>query len=184
MTCPFKLVLLDRDGVINKDLSNSVRSLNEFEILDGVPQAIALLNKNRIKVAIVTNQAVVGRGELAMEGLEEIHEYLQSELAKHGAHVDAIYVCTDKDPSPRRKPEPGMLLEAIAYFQVPPSETLMIGDAMRDLQAAHKAGCPTILVETGKGLQTCTHPELESCAPAYTFPDLPTVVDFILNGKI
>ena len=87
-----KLILLDRDGVINADRPNSVKSREEFVLLPGVIPAIKLLNKAAIPIAIVTNQAVVGRGELTEEGLEDIHTYFKEILKMEDAFIDKIYV--------------------------------------------------------------------------------------------
>jgi D-glycero-D-manno-heptose 1,7-bisphosphate phosphatase len=150
----YKLIILDRDGVINQDRPDSVKSWEEFQLIDGVPEAIAKLNEAGLKVVIVTNQAVVGRKELSHQGLQDIHSRLLSILKTQGATIDEIYVCTDTefDNSMRRKPMPGMLLEAMADFNATPQETIMIGDDLRDLQAAANAGCLKILVKTGKGV--------------------------------
>ena len=153
---PYKLILLDRDGVLNKDLATSVRSLQEFKIIPSSLEAVAHLSQQGLKIAVVTNQAVVGRGELSRHELEKIHAYLQQEIQKAGGHIDKFYVCTgtEVEPHKRRKPAPGMLLEALDDFNVPPQETLMIGDALRDLQAAKSACVESILVRTGKGEKT------------------------------
>lgn len=148
--------MLDRDGVINVDRPNSVLSVDDFELLPDVPQAIALLNQHHIPVAVVTNQACIGRGELAWVNLEDIHQKMKTLLAQKGAHLDQIYVCPDISIAPhfRRKPAPGMLQEALRDFKARPSYSPLIGDAYRDLQAAASIGCPRILVRTGKGKMT------------------------------
>ena len=156
MPATYQLILLDRDGVLNEDLPTSVRSLEDFKIIPSSLKAISLLSQKGFKVAIVTNQAVVGRGDLPLEELEKIHTYLRQEIQQSGGHVDKIYVCTDTEIEPhnRRKPAPGMLLDALKDFDVKPHETVMVGDALRDLQAAQNAGVESILVRTGKGTLT------------------------------
>ena len=153
------LILLDRDGVINKDLPQSVRSLGDFEILPGVCEAIGRLTRAGHKIAVVTNQAVVGRGEMSEDELERIHAYLHQEVKNAGGRLDHIYVCTDTqvEPHQRRKPAPGMLLEAMEAFSSPAHQTLFIGDADRDMEAAHRAGCRMLLVRTGKGEMTLSN---------------------------
>ena len=153
------LILLDRDGVINKDLPQSVRSLGDFEILPGACAAIARLTRAGYKTAVVTNQAVVGRGEMTQDELARIHTYLQQQIDNAGGHLDHIYVCTDTqiEPHMRRKPAPGMLIEAMEAFSSPAHETLFIGDADRDMEAAYRAGCRMLLVRTGKGEKTLSH---------------------------
>ncbi len=150
-----KLVLLDRDGVINKDLPTSVRKREEFTLLPRVGEAIRRLNEAGIPVAIVTNQAVVGRGDITDADLEDIHLHMAALLKEKGAFIDLIFTCTSADKDdPRRKPNPGLVWEALETFEVQPQEAVLIGDALRDLEAAHKAGCPSILVRTGKGAET------------------------------
>ncbi|MDC0344732.1 HAD-IIIA family hydrolase [Alphaproteobacteria bacterium] len=152
---PIKCVILDRDGVINRDLPSSVRSIKEFEMLPGVPEAIAALNQKGVSVALATNQAVVGRDELSHEDLDLIHQHMEEQLLQHQAHLDKIFSCTSCDDNhPDRKPRPGMLLKAMDFFKVGPEHTLFIGDALRDLTAAQRAGCHFSLVRTGKGLKS------------------------------
>ena len=145
------LLLLDRDGVINQDLPQGVRRREDFHLIPGSLKAIADFKKKGVRVAVVSNQALVGRGELSPQGLDALHQFLQDELALLGAQIDHFFVCTDKDPSARRKPAPGMLLEAMALFQASPLETVMVGDDLRDFEAARGAGCSFVLVRTGKG---------------------------------
>lgn len=156
MALPYDLVILDRDGVINVDRAESVRSPHEFLLLPGVADAIALLNAEKVPVVIATNQAVVGRGDLSLGGLDAIHAHMAHLLNKAGAHIDHIFYCTDVDglTSNRRKPAPGMLFEAMDRYDVSPNRTVMIGDAMRDFDAAHCAGCDFYLVRTGHGEHT------------------------------
>jgi D-glycero-D-manno-heptose 1,7-bisphosphate phosphatase len=180
---PYSLVLLDRDGVINKDNPQSVHSVAEFEILPGVPQAIQRLNKTGKNVALVTNQAVVGRGDISPEILETIHAHMVSELKKEDAFLDHLYICTDTSvlPHNRRKPAPGMLLEAMADFKAAPSTTVMIGDATRDYQAALSAGCSFILVLTGKGEKTLEDAHFDRTQALAICKDLGDAVAWLLG---
>lgn len=152
----YDLVLLDRDGVLNQDLTDSVRSLEDFRLLPNAMKAVAYLSEKGLKIALVTNQAVVGRGELSYRGLEEIHEKLVDAIHQAGGHLDHLYICTDVKipPHNRRKPAPGMILEALEDFTVDPLRVLMIGDSLIDLQAAKAAGVKSALVRTGKGKLT------------------------------
>jgi D-glycero-D-manno-heptose 1,7-bisphosphate phosphatase len=180
-----KLVLLDRDGVINVDRPNSVKSKEEFILIPNVIPAIRRLNDVKIPVGIVTNQAVVGRGEISEDILNEIHGYMNDLLRREGAFVDKIYVCTSSDPlHPHRKPNPGLLLEALQDFQVPPEQAVLIGDDLRDLQAARAINCPRILVRTGKGEKVLAEGLPEDVSPVYIVKDLGEAVTFILDGGI
>lgn len=167
------LILLDRDGVINKDLPHGVRSLDEFVLIPGAAEAIRMFNQAHMKVALVTNQAVVGRKEISESQLQAIHTYMSALLAAENAHIDALFVCTDTtvEPNQRRKPAPGMLVEAMAHFHHSPEETIMIGDAVQDLQAAMSAGCRRVLVRTGKGENTLKE-DLRPLQPIEVFDNL------------
>ena len=176
-----KLILLDRDGVLNKDRPDSVKNLTEFILLPGAGQAVKCLNDYGFKVAVVTNQGAVGRGELTLQGLAEIHQEMQRRLGLEGGRIDRIYYCADTtiEPNGRRKPAPGMVFEAMADFACTPAETLFIGDALRDLEAAHAAGCQSILVRTGKGKATEQALHEGSIQPTYIFDDLGEAVTFL-----
>ena len=152
------LVLLDRDGVINVDLPTSVRSLEEFKLLPRALEGIRLLSDQGVHIAIATNQAAVGRGDMSYEALEAIHTFLCQQVTQAGGRIDHIFVCTDTqvEPHNRRKPAPGMLLEAMDMFGATPDETVFIGDADRDMEAAARAGCAKILLRSGKGEKTLT----------------------------
>lgn len=179
-----KLVLLDRDGVINVDRLDSVKSREEFILLPGVISAIKLLNQASIPIAIITNQAVVGRGELTVDGLEEIHNYLNEMMSREEAFINKIYVCTSTDENhPNRKPNPGLLLEALNDFQVKPNEAVFIGDAMRDLEAASAIKCPRILVRTGKGSQTVEMGLPDDVLPVAIFDNLYEAVTHLIKKE-
>lgn len=176
------LMLLDRDGVINVDLSTGIRSVKEFQLIPGSATAIAQLNAAHIPVAIITNQALVGRGEISLQKLHDIHDHMNNLLRTENAHVDHIFYCTDTtvEPNKRRKPAPGMVLEAMQHFKAHPNNTLMIGDALRDVQAAQAAGCQAILVKTGKGQQTLLE-NFSSLDNVKIYDDLYYAVQGVIN---
>ncbi|MBY0354573.1 MAG: HAD-IIIA family hydrolase [Rickettsiales bacterium] len=149
------LVLLDRDGVINEDLPHGVTHIHQFRLLAGALEAMASLTRAGFRIAIVTNQSVIGKGLASDADVRAIHQMLCEQAEASGALIDRIYLCPDhpQQASFRRKPSPGMLLEALSDFNAVPERTPMVGDALRDLQAAHAAGCPRWLVKTGKGAQ-------------------------------
>jgi D-glycero-D-manno-heptose 1,7-bisphosphate phosphatase len=151
-----KVVLLDRDGVLNEDRADYVKNPGELVLIPGVGEAIAKLNGAGLRIAIVSNQSAVGRGIISQGMLDEINARLLSELRKAGAKIDLFLVCTDApgQPSQRRKPAPGMLREALTHFRAQPLDAVMIGDQVSDLLAAKAAGCARFLVRTGKGAQT------------------------------
>jgi D-glycero-D-manno-heptose 1,7-bisphosphate phosphatase len=180
---PIKLVLVDRDGVINRDLPTGVRNIDEFELIPNAARAIRLLNEAHIPVVVITNQALVGRGEISEADLQVIHQHMIELLAQGNAKLDGIQFCCDVtvEPNQRRKPAPGMLYEAMAQFKGDPESTVMIGDAMRDLQAGFTANCQRILVKTGKGLLTLMDPKLQQFRPVALYDDLYAAVMDILD---
>jgi D-glycero-D-manno-heptose 1,7-bisphosphate phosphatase len=150
------LVILDRDGVINEDLPTGVTRWQDFRFISQSCEAIAQLCAAQHRVVIATNQSNIGRGLMTSETLAEIHRKMCDHITAAGGHISQIYVAPDSPDSSthRRKPSPGMLHEAMQDYQSPPEQTVMIGDAFRDLEAASRAGIASILVATGKGKAT------------------------------
>ncbi|MEK9970247.1 MAG: HAD-IIIA family hydrolase [Ferrovibrio sp.] len=148
------LILLDRDGVLNRDYADDyVKSPAELTMLPGVGRAVAQLNARGWPVAICTNQACVGKGIIDEAMLKRIHDTMFDHLARDGAKIDALFFAPDPPwaQTERRKPGAGMLREAMQRFRMSPQETVFIGDSLTDLQAAQKASCARILVRSGKG---------------------------------
>lgn len=165
-----KAIFLDRDGTINVKKGFLTRA-EDFELIDGVADAIRLINQSDYLAVVVTNQPQIARGDCDFEDLQHIHDKMETDLGKYGAFVDAIYYCphhTDKGfPGERvdykcncdcRKPKPGLLLKAAQDFHIDLSESLMIGDSKLDVEAGEAAGCrASYLVntnETGGLLET------------------------------
>jgi D-glycero-D-manno-heptose 1,7-bisphosphate phosphatase len=147
------LVILDRDGVINVESAEYVKSTAEWQAIPGSLEAIAQLNAAGHSVVVATNQSGVGRGFYTLETLHAIHEKMLSELTAVGGKIDHIYYCPHHpdEGCACRKPEPGMLLQAMSDFNAPCSETIFVGDSTRDIEAARAAGCTAALVLTGNG---------------------------------
>ncbi len=146
-----KLIILDRDGVINKELK-WVATPEEFEFIDGAIEAIARFKKAGYLTAIATNQSHIDRGRMTDADLAAIHDKMLTELRQHGGDIDRIVYCPSFDNSdPRRKPNPGMLLELLAHFNLSSDEALFIGDYERDMQAGDAAGCHLIMVKNKHG---------------------------------
>ena len=151
---PLRLVLLDRDGVINADVGPpGVLRRQDLTLLPGAAAAVRALNAAGVRVVLVTNQSAVGKGYLSADGLDVIHASLATLLATEGAALDDILVCPDVESagSPRRKPAPGMVLEALAGAHVLACQAALVGDSITDLQAAAAVGVRRILVATGYG---------------------------------
>ena len=176
------LVLLDRDGVINQDRPDSVTSLAEWEWIPNAADAIVQLKQAGFRIALATNQSAVGRGLMSQRMLDTIHEHMQQQLTSQGAALDAIFSCIDHpdQPTPRRKPGSGMLQEALTQFGANAADTPMVGDALRDLQAAAALGCPRYLVQTGKGAKTLTEGLPSSLQPVEVVADLMAAAQHII----
>ena len=149
-----KAVFLDRDGVINRERKDYVKNVNEFEIFDGVVEAITLLKKNNFLVIIITNQSAINRNLLSIAMLEEIHNYFKNYLKVNGTHIDGIYYCPHRPDEGClcRKPKPGLLLKAAQDFDVDLKNSWMIGDCDKDVEAAKAAGCNWILISRDEKL--------------------------------
>ncbi|MBU3699021.1 MAG: HAD family hydrolase [Candidatus Kapabacteria bacterium] len=144
-----KALFLDRDGIINKRIIGGyVRSPLEFELLPDVVPILLSARQRGYLLILITNQQGVGKGLMTTSDLDVVHEFMQSELAAHGLRLDVIYVCTDlaTSNSPRRKPAPGMLLEAIAENNLDAAQCWFLGDSLTDAQAGKAAGVRTALV--------------------------------------
>ncbi len=178
-------MLIDRDGVLNANRDDYVKTPDELEMIAGAAEAVARLNRAGHRVAVVTNQSCIGRGIIDRAMLERIHDRLRRHLAAAGARLDDILVCPDPpwDAGEWRKPRPGMLREAIRRFGAVPAETHMIGDALSDLEAAARLGCPRILVRTGHGRATQARGLPEQVLPVAVHDDLGAAVDALLGER-
>ena len=177
-----RLVILDRDGVINQDSSNYIRSAEEFIPLPGSLEAIARLNRAGFLVAVATNQSGIGRGFYDQATLDSIHDKLKGLLAGVDGHVDAIFYCphAPDDQCDCRKPAPGLLRQIGEHFGIPLGGVPFIGDALRDIQAARAVGATPILVRTGKGLRTLKNGE--ELDEIRVYDDLAAAVDALLSA--
>ena len=153
-----KAIFLDRDGTINKYVG-FLRDINDFELIDGVAEAIKEINRSGYLAVIITNQPVIARGEVTYEELNEIHNKMETLLGKQGAYLDAIYYCPHHPDSgfdgevkelkfdcDCRKPKPGLLLKAAEELNIDLSKSWMIGDSKNDIMAGKNAGCKTALI--------------------------------------
>lgn len=178
----YRLVILDRDGVINHDSDHYIKSADEWQPIEGSLSAIAALNAADIKVAIASNQAGIARGLFEEKDLAAMHDKMLQLLACEHGHIDYLAYCPDHPDSnsPKRKPAPGMLYEVSDVLQIPLSEAVFIGDSYKDYQAATRAGCGYLQVRSGKGEQTlAAHPEL--LEDVLVFDDLAAAVVHILG---
>jgi D-glycero-D-manno-heptose 1,7-bisphosphate phosphatase len=167
-----KLVILDRDGTINEDSEDYIKSPDEWRPIKGSLEAIARLTQADYRVVVATNQSGIARGLFDTRTLFAIHDTLLRALAQHGGRIDAFFFCPHAPEAgcACRKPQPGMLLELARRFNVPLDQAYMVGDTLRDLQAAAAAGARPVLVLTGNGARTRDAGGLPS--GTRVFPDL------------
>ena len=151
-----KLVILDRDGTINHDSDQYIKSPNELRPIEGALEGIARLTQAGYRIVVATNQSGISRGLLDTATLIAIHDTLQRAAIQAGGRIDAFFFCPHAADSACtcRKPQPGMLLEVARRFNISLKDTFMAGDAHRDLAAAAAAGARPVLVLTGRGRRT------------------------------
>ena len=176
-----KLVLLDRDGVINEDSPNHIKSVDEWLPYRTSIAAIARLKQHGLKVAICTNQSGIGRGLISRAELNAIHEALQGAVGALAGSLDGIFYCPHVPEAgcECRKPAPGLLLEAMRKLDEKPEQTVFIGDSRKDLDAASAAGCRAYLVRTGNGAGVETSGQ--STKAVAVFDDLAETVDNLIG---
>jgi D-glycero-D-manno-heptose 1,7-bisphosphate phosphatase len=177
-----KLVILDRDGVINFDSDAYIKSPEEWKPIPGSLEAIARLTRAGYTVAVASNQSGLARGLFDQATLERIHDKMSHAAAAAGGHIAAIVYCPHgpEDRCECRKPRAGLLRDIAARFKVELKEVPVIGDALRDVEAARAVGAQPILVRTGKGEATVRRGEgLEGVA---VYPDLAAAADALLCG--
>ena len=159
-----KAVFLDRDGTLNKYVG-FLTSAEQFELLPGAAEAVKLINKSGYLAIVVTNQPVIARGECTWEELQRIHDKMETELGKEGAFLDGIYICPHhkdkgfegerpeyKFDCDCRKPKAGLFMQAAHDFNIDLSQSIMIGDSDRDVEAGKNAGCmKSVRVKTNDG---------------------------------
>lgn len=151
-----KVIILDRDGVINQESPSSIKSVDEWQPIAGSCQAIYQLNKAGYTIALATNQSGIGRGLYDHQTYKAIEQKMQQAVQRAGGTIDYIAYCphTPEDNCQCRKPQPAMLIEIAQHYRIDCQDCLFIGDSMRDIQAARNAGCQPVLVLTGNGWKT------------------------------
>ena len=147
-------VFLDRDGVLNENRSDYVKSWDEFVFLSGVFVPLRRLAQNHVAIVVITNQSAIGRGKKKKKTVEDIHARMVYEISRQGGRIDGIYYCPHHpdDGCKCRKPQPGLLFQAAAELHLDLEHSFLIGDAVSDIEAALAAGVQPIMVLTGRGL--------------------------------
>lgn len=183
-----KLIVLDRDGVINEDSDDYIKSPDEYIPIPGSLEAISKLNKSGYTVVVATNQSGLARGYFDQNTLDQMHNKLFTLLAREGGQIDRIYICPHApgDGCNCRKPKTGLFQQIINDYAVDPTDVVVIGDSLKDLQAARAVNMIPMLVRTGKG--TITEESLnnneqnaEQFDDVKIFNDLSQAVNAILN---
>ncbi|HEX9802353.1 MAG TPA: D-glycero-beta-D-manno-heptose 1,7-bisphosphate 7-phosphatase [Gammaproteobacteria bacterium] len=176
-----KLIILDRDGVINQDSDDFIKSVDEFIPLPGSLEAIARLNQAGYRIAVATNQSGIARGLYDIATLNAMHDKLRRLLSNLGAAIDMIAFCPHgpDEGCDCRKPKPGLYREIARRFEINLAGVPVIGDSLRDLQAATAVGASPILVRSGKGMRTLEKGEGLEGIPVYD--DLAAAVSALLE---
>lgn len=178
-----KAVFLDRDGVINENRSDHVKSWDEFRFLPGALWAIARLGQAGVGVFVVTNQSIINRGIVPRSVVDRVNESMIREIERHGGRISGLACCPHRadERCECRKPRPGLLFELARKHRIDLGSSVVIGDALSDVGAAQAAGCQAILVLTGRGrAEYLTLPP--SAQRFLVLPDLVAAADFVLAG--
>ncbi len=179
-----RVIFLDRDGVINRDSPDYVKSWEEFEFLPGSLTALSLLSQAGYRLIVITNQSAIHRGMIPPAALEEMHRRMSAAVTAAGGRIVDIFFCPHRpdEGCACRKPQPGLVLQAQARHAIELADSIMIGDSTRDIQCGRNAGCrATILVLTGNGAAAAR--ELTSRnRPDATADDLLHAARLILSG--
>lgn len=179
-----KLVILDRDGVINYDSDEYIKSPEEWIPIPGSLEAIARLHREGIRVVVATNQSGVGRGLFDMDMLARIHAKMLDTVRAKGGEIDAIFFCPHKpeDNCGCRKPQPGLFQEITERLKVNLNGVYAVGDSERDVVAARLASARPVLVRTGKGKRALK--KSKALADVPVFEDLAAFTEALLSGKL
>jgi D-glycero-D-manno-heptose 1,7-bisphosphate phosphatase len=177
-----RLIILDRDGVINEDSDAFIKSVDECTPIPGSIEAIARLSQAGYTVVVATNQSGIARGLLNEYALAHIHQYLSDLVEEQGGLIAGFFYCPHGPESGCvcRKPEPGLLDQISAEFGLELSNVALVGDSLRDLLAASAAGCTPVLVRSGKGERTLSEGLPHAFADCAVYTNLSEYVDAIL----
>ena len=175
-----QLIILDRDGVINEDSDEFIKSPVEWNPVRGSLEAIARLHRAGWRVVVATNQSGIARKLFDLDTLARIHETMHRSVIESGGLIEAVFFCPHgpDDNCNCRKPLPGMFHDIAARLHINLQGVPAIGDSLRDIQAAQAAGATPLLVKTGKGSGTVNHPDFDPSVPVYN--DLYGAVDHLL----
>lgn len=179
-------IFLDRDGVINENRADHVKSWDEFQFLPGSLEALSLLTRFGFRVFVVTNQAMINRGLADTAVLKDIHRRLMKAAQQYEAVINAVYYCPHREEERClcRKPRPGMLMRAAAEWNINMSRAYMVGDALSDIRAGHAVGCRAVLVRTGRGAAQERLIAGGNDQPEHIADNLLTAVKWVLSQEL
>lgn len=151
-----KLIVLDRDGVINEARDDVIKAPQDFVPIEGSLEAIARLSQHDYRVVVITNQSGIAHGLLTVDEVSKVHAHMQQLVASFGGRIDAILFCphAPDDDCSCRKPKPGMLHDLMERLKIELTDVPLVGDSLRDLQTAMVVGATPVLVKTGHGAAT------------------------------
>ena len=183
---PVKYIFLDRDGVINRDSTEYIKSWEEFEFLPGSLAALEKLTAAGYRVVVITNQSIIGRKWVAPETLQDIFSRMCTAVEAHGGRIHDIFFCphTPDDGCDCRKPATGLIDQAVRTHHIDVSATVMVGDSAKDILCAHRAGCrAAVLVKTGNFEASQALLQKENLAPDVVAADLLEATAWVLTSE-
>lgn len=180
---PRRAIFLDRDGVINVNRPDHVKSWDEFVFLPRVLEALRYLAASEFVVVVITNQSTIGRGSSTTAAIEHIHAQMLAAIKNAGGRIDAVYYCPHKpdDGCDCRKPQTGMYRQAARELNLDLTQSIVVGDALTDITAAQAIGARAILVLTGRGQEHHAELQQQNHLSFDVATDLMGAVDLILR---
>lgn len=181
-----KVVFLDRDGVINRDSPDYIKSWSEFEFLPGSLEALKQLTLNGFTIIVVTNQSVIHRNMVTAKTLDTIHAKMKEAVQSNGGEIKDVFFCPHipEDRCDCRKPNPGLIYKAKKRYRIDLETSIMVGDSAKDIECARNAGCGcAILVQTGNGIAAETMLEERMIRPDFVARDLLAAANWIIARK-
>ncbi len=178
-----KLIILDRDGVINYDSDEYIKSAEEWRPIPGSLEAIARLSQNNYRVIVASNQSGLARGKFDIDALNKIHQKMHTHLSQYGGIIEAIFFCPHGPDAgcECRKPKPGLLKDIAERLHISLRGVTSVGDKLSDIEAAQTAGANPVLVKTGHGQSVVDSGDVPDEVPVYD--DLATFVDSLFPAE-
>lgn len=183
MMANISTIILDRDGVINQETGYFVKSVDEWQPIAGSYNAISRLTAAGMRVFVATNQSGIARGLYSARTLDDIHTLMLDGVRQAGGDIEAVYYCphADEDDCDCRKPRPGMLMQIVAEHGVDPDQSLMVGDSIRDLQAANSAGIRPVWLTRDPDPVALSRVLGDTASRVAVYPDLASFTDKFLE---